>query len=112
MLRDNSDDRETTQRLADACSAFDAASVAVINAESSGLQIVDHPDLGPAAGPHEDHAFGGIGGMMAGVTVSLMALILIMARDRSIRTSGPRRFRLRRHRQRAEREVEAPSTIG
>ncbi len=82
---ENSNDRETTQRLADARAAFDTANVAVVNAESSGLQIVDHPDLALPQARMKTIAFGGIGGMMAGLTVSLMALILTMARDRSIR---------------------------
>lgn len=79
------DDESTQERLADAQGAYDQAGVDLIGAESTGLQIVDHPDLAIPQARMKTVAFGGIGGMMAGFTVSLMTLILLMARDRSMR---------------------------
>lgn len=81
----DSNDRNVDERLSDAQGAFNEASVGLIAAESTGLQIVDHPDLALPQARMKTVAFGGIGGMMAGFTLSLMALILIMTRDRSLR---------------------------
>ena len=83
--QEDSDDRSTEDRLADAQGAFDEASVNLIAAESTGLQIVDHPDLAVPQARMKTVAFGGIGGMIAGFTLGILALILLMARDRSLR---------------------------
>lgn len=80
-----SEDTSDEDRLADAEGAFNEASVNLIAAQSTGLQIVDHPDLAMPQARMKTIAFGGIGGMMAGFTLSLMTLILLMARDRSLR---------------------------
>jgi hypothetical protein len=81
----DSNDRSVEGRLSDAQGAFNEANVGLIAAESTGLQIVDHPDLALPQARMKTVAFGGIGGMMAGFTLSLIALILIMTRDRSLR---------------------------
>lgn len=80
-----SDDENAADRLADAQTSLDEANLNLIAAESTGLQIVDHPDLALPQARMKTIAFGGIGGMLAGLTLSLMALILLMARDRSLR---------------------------
>lgn len=80
------DDRDTAQRLADAQTAYDASNLALLSAQANGLQVIDQPDLAYPQGRKKTVIVGGVGGMLAGATVALAALILLMARDRSLRS--------------------------
>lgn len=82
---DRSDNDQTREQYAAALAAFEASTAAVAGAESSGIQVVDKPDLALPQARLTTIVFGAAGGMLAGLTLSVLALILLMTRDRSVR---------------------------
>lgn len=82
---DRSANNRTREQYAMARAAYEASTAAVTSAASAGVQIVDKPDLALPQARRTTLMFGAVGGMLAGFTLSVLALILLMARDRSVR---------------------------
>lgn len=83
---DNSEgSRAAESAYADALSAYEQSSLDVQMAQTSGMRLVDPPDLALPQARRKTLMLGAVGGAIAGLTVSLLALILQMARDKSVR---------------------------
>lgn len=82
---DRSANSQTREHYATAMTAYEASTAAVTSAASSGIQIVDQPDRALPQARRMTLMFGAVGGMLAGFTLSVLALILLMTRDRSVR---------------------------
>ena len=71
---------------ADAAMAYGKSSRALAASESTGLRVLDKPDRAwPQARKKTLLIMGAVGGMMAGATLSLLALLVLMARDKTVR---------------------------
>lgn len=71
---------------ADAATAYGNSSRALAASGSTGLRVLDKPDRAyPQARKKTVLVIGAVGGMMAGATLSLLALLVLMARDKTLR---------------------------
>lgn len=84
-VADETGTRAAQEQFTDAVAAFEASSAAVTNAEAAGLQVVDTPDVAYPQARMKTIIMGAAGGLLAGATLSLFLLILLVARDRSVR---------------------------
>ncbi|MGB7963887.1 MAG: hypothetical protein WCF12_13160 [Propionicimonas sp.] len=82
---DRSENDQTRDQYAAAVAAYEASAAAVNSAGSSGIQVIDKPDLALPQARRTTIMFGAVGGMLAGFTLSILALILLMTKDRSVR---------------------------
>ena len=83
---DETGTRTAQQQYTDAVAAYEASSVAVTNAQSNGIQVVDEADVAYPQARMKNVLMGAVGGAFAGVTISVILLVLLMARDRSVRS--------------------------
>lgn len=79
------DPESPPRELSDARTAYNDAQAALAAAESSHLNIVDEPIQAVPQGRMKKMALGALGGMLAGAILSLITLILLVHRDRSLR---------------------------
>lgn len=70
---------------ADAATAYGKSSRALAASESTGLRVLDKPDRAWPQARKTLLIMGAVGGMMAGATLSLLALLVLMARDKTVR---------------------------
>jgi uncharacterized protein involved in exopolysaccharide biosynthesis len=66
------------QQYADAANAYSLSSAALTAANSTGLEVIDEPDTAQRQGRLKSVAMGAIGGLVAGLTVSVLGLIALM----------------------------------
>jgi len=85
QLAEESDSDATQDLYAEAAAAFNQSTLNLAAVESSGLRVVDAPDTAEPQARKKTVVFGAAGGLLAGLTLSLIALILLMVRDRSLR---------------------------
>lgn len=79
-------DRESAQALfTEALDAYNNSTVALAAAEAAGVQIIDQPDIALPVGRRKTILFGAAGGLLGGATLSLLLMLVLMARDHSIR---------------------------
>lgn len=82
---DRSANDRTREQYAAARAAYEASTAAVTSAAAAGIQVIDKPDLALPQARLKTLVFGAAGGMLAGFTLSVLALLLLMTRDRSVR---------------------------
>lgn len=70
---------------ADASTAYDKSSRALAAGESTGLRVLDKPDRAWPQARRKTLIIGAAGGTLAGGTLSLLALLVLMARDKTLR---------------------------
>lgn len=70
---------------AEAATAHGNSSLALAASESTGLRVLDNPDRAYPQARKKTLLIGAVGGMMAGATLSLLALLVLMARDKTLR---------------------------
>ena len=80
-----SDTEATRAALTAAAGALNESNANLAVASSQGVRVVDEPDIAYPQARKKGIIFGAAGGMIAGLTLSLLALIFIMARDNSLR---------------------------
>lgn len=81
----SSDDTTTERRLAESQEAFDNSVVSLAAAESTGLTVVDTPDNAHPSSRMQSLIMAAAGGMLAGMTLSIILLLMILSRDTSVR---------------------------
>jgi capsular polysaccharide biosynthesis protein len=70
---------------ADAATAYATSSRALATGDSTGLFVLDKPDRAWPQARRKTLIIGAAGGMTAGATLSLLALLVLMARDKTLR---------------------------
>ncbi len=70
---------------ADAATAYGTSSRALATGDSTGLFVLDKPDRAWPQARKKTLIIGAVGGMVAGATLSLLALLVLMARDKTLR---------------------------
>jgi uncharacterized protein involved in exopolysaccharide biosynthesis len=82
---EESDTESTQAAYAEAAAALNASTADLSIAASTGLRVVDEPDIAFPQARKKGIIFGAAGGFMAGAALALVALVFLMARDRSLR---------------------------
>lgn len=84
----DSPNEETSDAYAAALAAYEQSVARVAAPTPTTVTVVDQPDTAYPQPRMKTLVIGAGGGLMAGATLSLMALILLMSRDRSVRGEG------------------------
>jgi uncharacterized protein involved in exopolysaccharide biosynthesis len=70
---------------AEAAKAYSASTLNLAALQTSGVRVLDEPTGAYPQARRKVLLFGAAGGLLAGLTVALLGLILLMARDRAVR---------------------------
>lgn len=73
------------QLYADASAAYALSSAALTDAQTPALEVIDEPTAAYPQSRMKGVLIGAAGGALAGLTLSVLALLVLMARDRSLR---------------------------
>src|SRR5262249_21731197 len=76
------------QNYSDAAKAYNESAAAYTQANAAALEVLDSPNQAFPQSRRKKVIFSTVGGLLAGLSISVVTLLLLVARDRAVREEG------------------------